>query len=103
MNKLVTEGLICLNNIPNEHWKGLKVYHPMLQLGDTAYWKTEDYPSIYRDEDDDESGYCYDEGIILSYSSADEYKDIRVVFDTGNYKLTYGAYNLWVSKKDIMI
>jgi hypothetical protein len=100
MRRLATDGLICLKKIPKKYWKGLKVYHPMLQIGTTAYWKTEDYPADHLD-DEDEPGYCYDEGVIISYSDTDEYGDTRVLFNTGGCKLRYGAYNLWVFKRDI--
>jgi hypothetical protein len=96
----IPDDLVNLNTIDQSLWIGLRIYHPMLQVGATPYWKTEDYPTWCADEEDD-PGYAYDVGIIDSIFEIDQWGDARVCFKTKYGKLYYGSYNLWVSESDL--
>jgi hypothetical protein len=99
LKRIHQSEMICLTKVPKKYWNGLWVYHPMAQAGETPYWRTEDYPDWIRDEDD-EPGFVYDEGEVISFDPPDQYGDIRVTFKTEWGRLRYGAYNLWVVKAD---
>jgi len=71
----------------------------MLQTGETPFWKTEDYPTLFRDEDDSPS-YAYDHGIVVSFELPNKYNEVRVVFQSENGFLNYESTNLWVFELD---
>ena len=89
--------LIRLDKITQDLWKGLPVLHPMLQMGDDAYWRCEDYPALHRDEEDGD-GPAYDVGIVLEWWDDDVHPEVPRVRFLGSCGSTlhYAASNLWV-------
>lgn len=91
--------LVQLSTIPQERWRGLPVFHPGCQQGDTPYWTGADDP--FQDRNEDEQGALYDVGVVLDWEPDPDFADqIRVRFlgDFGS-TLRYSPENLWVPKK----
>lgn len=92
--------LVQLSTLPQERWRGLPVFCPACQVGDTPYWTTQDDP--FRDPED-EDGARYDVGVVLDWEPDPDFADlgvIRVRFlgDCGS-TLRYSSTNLWVPKE----
>jgi len=89
--------LVPLTELPQEFWPGLPVFHPMLQIGGTPYWRVEDYPEDQVDEDD-EPGPAYDVGVVQEWWEEDFHPECPRVRFVGSFgsSLHYSADNLWV-------
>lgn len=96
--------LVQLTTIPQDQWRGLPVFIPQCQVGDTPYWTGADDP--FGDRDEDEQGALYDVGVVLDWEPDPDFADlgvIRVRF-LGSFGsiLRYSAQTLWVPKRFVL-
>lgn len=89
--------LKLLTEVPQEEWRGLPVFHPLLSVGGVPYWDPADYPELHRDEDDVD-GAAYDVGVVLEWWADEVHPEVpRVLFiGSSGSRLHYAADNLWV-------
>ena len=90
--------LVQLSTLPQEQWRGLPVFHPGCQMGDTPYWTGASDPDGDRDED--EQGPLYDVGVVLDWEPDPDFADLGVIrvrfLGSFGSTLRYASSNLWV-------
>lgn len=98
--------LVQLSVLPQERWMGRGVIHPSFQMGKTPYWRLEDAPPPHYIPGEDEGGFDFDVGIVVSFEPSDWRGskeelgswDVRFMLNGGG-SLCYAAWNLWTPRK----
>ena len=84
--------LVQLSTLPESRWRGLPVFHPMEQRGDTPEWLS--------DDPGDHGEPSYDVGVVLDWEPDPHFADlgvirVRFLMNMGS-TLRYASSNLWV-------